>query len=312
MLTGILNVDKPPGLTSHDVVEMVRRAARQKKVGHAGTLDPIATGVLPLCLGNATKLSEFLTAEEKEYRLVCRLGIETDSQDITGEVLKQSPPDAVTREEVERVLEKFRGPITQIPPMVSAKRHKGKRLYDLARQGIEVEREPVEVVVHEIELLKFETPDAELLVRCSKGTYIRTLCDDIGRELGCGATMAALVRTACGALRVEDAADVAELKDPESLKSRLISADSALGRFPAITINDSEIGSWMTGRAVRGGSILARSGDFEKDSVLRIKARDGRLVGLGRSMFSSGQMNRLGGDLEVLKPIRVFPVPFGP
>jgi len=312
MLSGILNVDKPKGLTSHDVVDLVRRAARQKKVGHAGTLDPIATGVLPLCLGNATKLSEYLTAEEKEYRLVCRLGIVTDTQDITGEVQEEHDASGVTQAHVEKVLEDFRGTIQQIPPMVSAKRHKGKRLYDLARQGIEVEREPVEVRVNELELLSFSNPDIQLRAVCSKGTYVRTLCHDIGRSLGCGGAMAELVRTRCGTLEVEDSIDPALLKDPDSVKGRLLSPDTALGKFPAITIDDREIRAWMTGRGVRGGSILSKSCDFEKDSVLRIKSRDGKLVGLGLSMFSSGQMGKLGGDLEVLKPVRVFPKPFAP
>jgi tRNA pseudouridine55 synthase len=310
MLSGILNVDKPKGLTSHDVVDLVRRAARQKKVGHAGTLDPIATGVLPLCLGNATKLSEYLTAEEKEYRLVCRLGVVTDTQDITGEILEESDPSGITDSQVAEVLESFRGAIQQVPPMVSAKRHKGKRLYDLARQGIEVEREPVEVRVNELELLGISNPNIELRAVCSKGTYVRTLCHDIGQSLGCGAAMAELVRTRCGTLEVGDSIDPAILKDPESVMEHLLSPDTALGKYPAITINDQEIRLWMTGRGVRGGSILSKSGDFEGDSVLRIKSRDGKLVGLGRSLFSAKQMGKLGGDLEVLKPIRVFPKPF--
>ena len=312
MLTGVLNVDKPTGLTSHDVVDLVRRAARQRKVGHAGTLDPIATGVLPLCLGNATRLSEYLIAEEKEYRLVCRLGVETDTQDITGEIVQERDPQGIDLESVEETLQRFRGSIQQVPPMVSAKRHKGKRLYDLARQGIEVEREPIEVTIHELELLEYKNPDIALRVFCSKGTYIRTLCHDIGRELDCGAVMASLVRTRCGALKVEDSIDSAELKDPESVRKHLISADEALAKFPGITITDGEVSSWMTGRAIRGGSILSQTGEFEKDSVLRIKARDGRLIGLGKSLFNSGQLVRLGGDLEVLKPVRVFPKPFLP
>jgi len=310
MLTGILNVDKPKGLTSHDVVDLIRRAARQRKVGHTGTLDPIATGVLPLCLGNATKLSEFLTAEEKEYRLVCRLGIETDTQDITGEIQGERDTEGVTFERVEECLSRFRGAIQQVPPMVSAKRHKGKRLYDLARQGIQVERDAVEVVVRDLELLDYRNPELDLRVRCSKGTYIRTLCHDIGRDLGCGGVMAALVRTRCGALRVEDSVDTASLKNPETVRECLISPDVALAKFPEITISDREVSSWLTGRPIRGGNILSGSGDFERESVLRVKTRDGRLVGLGKSLFSSNQIERLGGDLEVLKPIRVFPEPF--
>ncbi len=310
MLSGILNIDKPTGLTSHDVVDLIRRAARIRKVGHAGTLDPLATGVLPICLGNATKLSEFLMAEEKEYSLVCTLGIVTDSQDITGQILEENPTDSATLERVTEILEGFRGPIEQIPPMLSAKRHQGKRLYDLARQGIEVERDPVKVEVYRLDLVRFENPEIELAVSCSKGTYMRTLCHDIGTVLGCGGTLSKLIRTRCGALRVEDSVDTALLKDPDSIQAHLLSPDIALEKFAAVTIQDSEIGSWMTGRAIRGGAILSRSKDFEKESLLRIKARDGRFVGLAQSMFTSDQVDRLGGDLEVLKPVRVFPKPF--
>jgi tRNA pseudouridine55 synthase len=312
MLSGILNVDKPKGLTSHDVVDLVRKAARQRKVGHSGTLDPIATGVLPLCLGNATKLSEFLTAEEKEYDLVCRLGIETDTQDITGETLAEKPACAITLAQVEDILMAFRGRIQQTPPMVSAKRHQGKRLYDLARQGIEIDRDPIDVAIEELEVLGYDPPDLRLRVRCSKGTYVRTLCHDVGQQLGCGAAMAGLIRTRCGTLSIEGSVDVALLKDPDSVREYLLSPDEALVKFPAVTIRDSEVGSWMTGRAIRGGAILAASGEYGRDDLLRVKSRDGRLVGLAKSLFNSIQVGKLGGDLEVLKPVRVFQQPFAP
>ncbi|MCA9434847.1 MAG: tRNA pseudouridine(55) synthase TruB [Candidatus Omnitrophica bacterium] len=309
-MNGILNVDKPTGLTSHDVVDLIRKAARIRKVGHAGTLDPIATGVLPLCLGNATKLSEFLMAEEKEYSLICTLGVVTDSQDITGDILEKNSAESVSLDQVQEILDRFRGTIEQIPPMLSAKRHQGKRLYDLARQGIEVEREPVQVEIHRLDLVRFENPEIELAVACSKGTYMRTLCHDIGAALGCGGVLSRLVRTRCGALRVEDSVDVGLLKDPDSVREHLLSPDVALDKFAAVVIQDSEVGSWLTGRAIRGGAILSRTQDFEKESILRIKSRDGRLVGLAKSLFTSDQVDRLGGDLEVLKPVRVFPKPF--
>lgn len=312
MLSGMLNVDKPKGLTSHDVVDLVRRASRLRKVGHAGTLDPIATGVLPICLGNATRLSEFLTSEEKEYEMVCRFGIETDTHDITGEVIAEKPTDGLTLEQIEEVLVKFRGDILQTPPMVSAKRHQGKRLYDLARQGIVVERDPVAIHIEALEVLGFESPDLRLRVHCSKGTYVRTLCQDIGADLGCGATMASLIRTRCGSLSVETAVDVAELKDPETVQKYLMSPEEALLRFPAIIVRDTEVNSWMTGRAIRSGAILSTSSDYDKEALLRIKARDGRLVGIARSLFTSHQVGRLGGDLEVLKPVKVFHQPFAP
>lgn len=310
MLSGILNVDKPKGLTSHDVVDLIRKASRQRQVGHAGTLDPIATGVLPLCLGNATKLSEFLTAEEKEYQLVCRFGLETDTQDITGETIVTKSADHLSLEQIQEILPRFQGEIQQVPPMVSAKRHQGKRLYDLARQGVEVEREPVQVKIFEMEVLGYNVPDLEIRVLCSKGTYVRTLCHDLGQAMGCGAVMASLVRTRCGPLSVTEAVDSALLKDPESVREHLISPDTVLTKFPAVTILDNEVKLWMTGRSIRSGAILSTSASYDRDALLRIKSRDGRLVGLGKSMFDSTQVARLGGDLEVLKPVRVFPQPF--
>jgi tRNA pseudouridine55 synthase len=310
ILSGILNVDKPKGLTSHDVVDLVRRAARQREVGHAGTLDPIATGVLPLCLGNATKLSEYLTAEEKEYRLDCRLGLTSSTQDITGEVLEAAPVPELKEDQIAVVLDQFRGEITQVPPMVSAKRHQGKRLYDLARQGVIVEREPIQVRIFELEFLSYIAPEISLRVLCSKGTYVRTLCHDIGQVLGCGGVMSRLVRSRCGALRVEDAVDVALLKDPESVTQYLMSPDNALIRMPAVVIQDLEVNQWMTGRSIRSGAILSATSEYPREALLRIKTRDGRLVGIGQSLFDSSQIARLGGDLEVLKPVRVFPKPF--
>ncbi len=195
--SGIINIYKPKGITSNGVVTRVRRILGMKKVGHTGTLDPEAEGVLPICVGKATKVAGMLTDSDKAYRAVIRLGVTTDSQDMTGEVISTAEVN-VTREQFEKAVKKFEGEIQQIPPMYSAIKLNGQPLYKLARQGIEVERKPRNVTISEIKILDFSGETAEIEVYCSKGTYIRTLCDDIGKELGCGGAMESLLRIKSG------------------------------------------------------------------------------------------------------------------
>ncbi|NOY79693.1 MAG: tRNA pseudouridine(55) synthase TruB [Kiritimatiellaeota bacterium] len=213
--SGILLVDKPEEWTSHDVVNCVRRRFRIRKVGHCGTLDPAATGLLVLVLGRATKLSGRLSGQDKVYSGAMRLGIETDSQDRDGKVVAESDPSGVTREQLEDAFESFTGEILQVPPMVSAVKKDGRPLYKLARKGIEIEREPRPVTIHSLRLLGFDPPDVEFEVHCSKGTYVRTLCADIGKALGCGAHLHSLRRTRSGKFKLEDAVPVSEIKQWE-------------------------------------------------------------------------------------------------
>ena len=227
-MDGVLNIRKPGGPTSHDVVDEVRRIFEQKKVGHAGTLDPMATGVLVVCLGRATRIVEYLMGAPKEYRARMALGISTDTQDATGAVTGERDASPVTREAFEEAAAAFVGEIEQVPPMISALKHGGRPLYKLARDGITVERAPRTVTIHSIEVIGFQpgvggqepgaegaSPslllEAEIRVRCSSGTYIRTLCADIGEKLGCGAHMTALERTSVGRFRIEDSVTLEEL-----------------------------------------------------------------------------------------------------
>ena len=212
MINGVINIYKIKGFTSHDVVAKLRGIMRQKKIGHTGTLDPDATGVLPVCLGNATKLCDMLTDKEKEYVAKVQLGVTTDTQDMTGTVLSSKEVE-VSEEEVREAVASFIGPYEQIPPMYSALKVNGKKLYELAREGKEVERKARPVVIHEIEVLDMELPTLTIRVRCSKGTYIRTLCYDLGEKLGCGAAMAALERTKSGQFSLETAMTLAELEE---------------------------------------------------------------------------------------------------
>jgi tRNA pseudouridine55 synthase len=250
MMDGILNLDKPKGMTSHDVVDRVRAVARQRRVGHAGTLDPMATGVLLVCLGRATRLAEYLMASPKTYRARIRLGIATDTYDAEGQVTEERPVE-VTRSDVEATLDQFRGRILQIPPMYSAIKRKGQPLYRLARQGITVEREPRPVEIYELRLTGWEPPDLMLEVTCSPGTYIRSLAHDLGQALGCGAHLTGLVRLASGDFRLEDAVPLEELT-PERLPEVLLPLDAALRRYPALHLDEQTARAVRSGRAITG------------------------------------------------------------
>jgi len=211
-MDGILVVDKPAGPTSHDVVDRVRKIFGIRKVGHTGTLDPAATGVLGLLLGRATKLSQYLTGSDKAYRAVIRLGRETTTLDAEGKVVSESPVTCDAGA-VEEAVAAFVGDITQIPPMFSAKHRGGKRLHELARKGIEVERDPVPVTIHSIEVVAVDLPDVVVDVSCSSGTYVRVLALDLGRALGCGGHLASLRRTAAGPFTIADGAELSALED---------------------------------------------------------------------------------------------------
>ena len=238
-MDGIINVYKEKGFTSHDVVAVMRKIANQKKIGHTGTLDPEAEGVLPVCLGKATKLADYIMASEKQYRAMVRLGITTTTEDASGEVLEERPVD-VTEEELQKALLSMEGEQMQVPPMYSALKVNGKKLYELAREGKEVERKARKVTIFGIRLLQFLPPNrAEILVDCSKGTYIRTLCADLGKRLGCGAHMETLLRTKSGRFTLENACSLEELRTlaaENRLEEALLSMEEALMQYPAVTV----------------------------------------------------------------------------
>ena len=226
---GILNINKPQGLTSRQVVDRVRRIFGMPKAGHAGTLDPDATGVLLVCLGKATKLFESLQAGEKEYEGTLTLGVTTDTMDASGKVLHTTDVGLVTEEQIIAAFKQFEGEIEQIPPMFSAIKHKGKPLYKLARRGITVERPPRIVTIHHLEILAIHKPDITFRVCCSKGTYIRVLASDIGTAIGCGAHLSSLTRTRSGIFSLSDAVSLDEIETcPEKAYQAVRSVDSVL------------------------------------------------------------------------------------
>ncbi len=239
---GILLLDKPRGITSNDALQRVKRLYRAQKAGHTGSLDPLADGLLPICFGAATKISAFLLDADKRYWVRIKLGETTTTADSEGEVVSTRPVQGIGEAEIRQALEPFRGEIQQIPPMYSALKHKGERLYKLAREGKEVEREPRAVTIHGLELLACNLPEFELDVHCSKGTYVRTLAEDIGEALGCGAHVTALRRTGVGPYDADGMVTLDELEaqaeqGQESLDARLLPLETALAHWPEVRLN---------------------------------------------------------------------------
>jgi tRNA pseudouridine55 synthase len=252
MPDGILNLDKPRGPTSHDVVDSVRALTGIRRVGHAGTLDPLATGVLLVCVGRATRVAEYLMAGQKEYRACVRLGVTTDTYDAEGQVVAKAPVEA-SCSQVEAALVHFRGTISQVPPMYSALKHKGTPLHRLARRGVEVDRKPRQVEVSRLELTGWEPPECTLEVVCSPGTYVRVLAHDLGQALGCGAHLADLTRLASGDFRLEDAVTLEEFAQATAdgrWPDLLHPIDAALTRFPALQLDTDAARRLCSGQAV--------------------------------------------------------------
>ena len=238
-MNGIVIIDKPQGWTSQDVTARLRRVFNTKRIGHGGTLDPMATGVLPVFVGRATRGVEFFEHAEKTYETVLRLGITTDTEDITGTVLTQADV-SLTQARLEEVLQQFRGEIMQVPPMYSALKVNGQKLCDLARKGKEVERKPRPITIHELTLLGMEDDSIRLRVRCSKGTYIRTLCKDIGEALGCGGCMAALRRVTAGEYTIEESVPLEVLLESENPGAYLRPVDTMFRNYPAVTLSEKQ------------------------------------------------------------------------
>jgi len=272
---GLLNVNKPPGPTSHDVVALVRRGTRVRKVGHAGTLDPTASGVLILCLGPATRLSEYAMHSPKRYRAEVRLGVSTNTYDTEGEVTAERPLTGLTTDRIEAALEAFRGEIAQVPPMYSAIKQGGKRLYDLARAGKEVTRPPRQVTIYDLRLLEAALPDVTLDVACSPGTYIRSLAHDLGEALGVGAHLTGLVRTASGSFRVEDAVPLEDLRTAiaaDDWRRYLLPPGQALADWSRLDLSADQ-----AVRLLNGGAFRAQP---DAAGRARAYAPEGRLLAL--------------------------------
>ncbi len=300
-MDGILIIDKPDGFTSHDVVARIRRVLQTKRVGHTGTLDPFATGVMIVLVGKATRLAQFLDKDEKEYEAIVRFGFETDTGDRTGVLTRSSKPENVppgiksqisnliTIEEINNALENFRGETEQIPPMYSAKKIDGKKLYELARKGIEVERKPVRINVSKIEA--FEVPeniaenntnieirnvDLGLRVSCSAGTYIRTLAEDIGRKIGIGAHLAELRRIRAGKFLISEGVTLDELQKADDPRSYLLPMEAAVSHLSPFVLNADR-----TAKTLNGLSTRINNAGFENGQVIQMLNENQKIIAIG-------------------------------
>lgn len=254
VLHGYLVIDKPAGWTSHDVVARVRRITGERKVGHAGTLDPAATGVLPVAVGLATRSLEFLADSSKTYLAEITFGVRTDSYDIDGAVVAIASPSQLTQDQIEQALAGFAGAQTQIPPMHSAIKVDGKRLYELARKGESIEREPRAITIHQIDLLDWSPPTATVVIDCSKGSYIRSIAHDLGERLGCGAYLSNLIRTRTGPFTLDDAwtlGELAELDLDADWPLVAVHPDAALEEMPAIILDEERTIDWGHGKPIQ-------------------------------------------------------------
>ena len=291
MIHGILNVWKEKGYTSHDVVASLRKILDQRKIGHTGTLDPEAEGVLPLCLGKGTRLSGMLTDRDKVYETVLLLGRETDTQDATGQTLYEKDPSPLTQAEIQNCIQGYIGRIQQVPPMYSALKHQGKRLYELAREGKTVERQSRPVRIYEIQILGLELPRVRMRIHCSKGTYIRTLCHDIGRTLGVGGCMESLVRLRAGGFSAEESHTLEEIrraKEDGRLEELVLPVDTPFLDLPAFHLRPE------AEKAGRNGNPLPREALAEQPeelpgTSLRLYDGRGRFYGIYRKT-SKGEL----------------------
>jgi len=297
-MDGLLNIHKTAGVTSHDVVDEVRRVFAQKRVGHAGTLDPMATGVLIVCLGRATRIVEYVSNAEKEYRGVLALGVTTDTLDSTGAIVGESDASGVTLEALKRAAGTFVGEIEQVPPMVSAVKYQGERLYKLAREGRTVDRAARKVNVYSIDVGGFRPgarAGADMAVSCSSGTYIRTLCADIGQALGCGGMMSGLERTRVGRFALDQAVTIDELRQARGegcLAGFVISMADALADMPAVALDAD-----ARDRVLHGLSVAA-SERLEPGSTVRMMSAEGELTAIGVVVEEDGSV--------IVKPRKVL------
>ncbi len=278
-VNGILLLDKPSGITSNEALQQVKRLFFAKKAGHTGSLDPLASGVLPICMGEATKVSAFLLDADKCYQVRCQLGVKTDTADAEGEVIETRPVEDYSDARIETVLEQFRGPIEQIPPMYSALKHEGQRLYKLARQGVEVEREPRPVDIHELSVTARGEDWLDIFVHCSKGTYVRTLVEDIGERLGCGAHVSRLRRTAVGPYGDDGLVTLEELeaikaRDKRATDDLLLPIETALTQWPGVNLSPDAAFYLRQGQAV----LVPRA---PTSGWVRLYEGEGTFLGMG-------------------------------
>lgn len=278
-MNGVINVFKNKGMTSFDVVRKVKKVAKEKKVGHTGTLDPEATGVLPICLGKATKIIDYIMKAEKSYYVKFKLGIVTTTYDLEGDILEERSIEDLKKEQILKAILEFKGGYLQIPPMYSALKQNGVRLYELARQGIEVEREGRNIMIYEIEDIVIDLPYVSMEVTCSKGTYIRSLCYDIGEKLNVGGAVIELQRTKTSCFKKEDSINIEDLNE-DNIQCNIISIEEALKAFPKLKVEEGFSRLLINGVKVFDSRVTKEK--IEIDTLYRVYDEDDQFIGLGK------------------------------
>lgn len=289
-LSGILVVDKPAGMTSHDVIERLRVILHTKRIGHAGTLDPSAEGVLLACVNQATKVVQFLTEYDKEYIAVIKLGITTDTYDGEGKITTTKEDFKISSGKIKRTILSFKGKIEQNPPLYSAIKHQGKKLYQYARAGQEVERKKREVEIKDIQIQEINPPYVKLKINCSKGTYVRSLAHDVGKKLGCGAYLYFLRRTRVGPFKLEEALSIEKISDiqaEDKIEDALLPIEKAFLHLPSAVVNE-----WFTERVQHGvplqsSSVSRIEGDFDQNQTISLKSEKEKIVAFGKALTSA-------------------------
>ncbi len=304
-MNGVLNINKPADITSFGVVAHIRKTLGVKKIGHAGTLDPMATGVLIVCLGEATKLVPYLMDGEKEYKACLKLGIETTTEDRTGEVTQENSFSPVSEKDIREVLQSFIGSIEQVPPVISALKYKGKPLYKYAREGNPITPEARTILVHELHIEKISLPFVHFLVRCSKGTYVRSLCRDIGRALKVGGHLFELERSRSGSFRIEDSVHLDNIQNDKKIP--LMSVNDALSNLPSFTLLSGSLNKIKNGRQpvwndFDNGSL----NEWKSGDVIRLLSEDHDLVALGEMVYDYKDLSRYSKTNPCINLLRVF------
>jgi tRNA pseudouridine55 synthase len=309
-LNGIINVLKPPGMTSHDVVSFIRRIAKTKKAGHTGTLDPGAAGVLPVCLGNATRVIEYMSDDIKRYRAEMTLGKTTDTQDGFGRTVEVFDASCISKNQVEKVLIGFIGIQAQVPPMVSAIKHKGRKLYELAREGVEIERKARDIHIYSIKIIKFSgfgSPNPEVLfdIECSRGTYVRTICHDAGAELGCGGYMSFLVRTSANGFSIFEALTLEDIKclgEQDKWSEVLLPLEKAVF-FPEVWIHEGAVQSVKHGNKVYFPGIKSIPEKLVVEQKVKIICENEGFIAVGKIILED---NSFDNQRYTVQPVKVF------
>jgi tRNA pseudouridine55 synthase len=280
LLNGIINVNKPAGITSMDVIRRIKRVSVQKRIGHGGTLDPMATGVIPICLGQATRVMEYIVSGTKQYKAQITLGVETTTYDRLGEIVQTKRVKRITHDSLVNTTNRFVGEIEQVPPMFSALKHRGKRLYELARKGITIERESRKVKISNISILKWNPPHLSVEITCGKGFYVRSFAHDLGQSLGCGGHLSELVRTKNGALTIQDAIPLVEVEKrlaTNDLKGILRPLDFAIEHIPATVVDSKTEDMILNGKAVPNNICVF---DTNAGDKYRVYSSDGTFLAI--------------------------------